>query len=144
LPNQLVPDAVYNTLIAKLKAQGIPTYVMPYDWANGGVQAAALELDAFIKGLPYTQVDIIAHSLGGLVAQQYIHDRLIANKSPNVRNLVLLASPNQGAVLAHCFVYASYTCVGHAEYSPDWILELTAAALVFISGAPYNVAPSSI
>lgn len=141
-PSRLVAHANYNTLVSKLQAKGIQTIVMPYDWANGGVQAAAHDLDLIIQARGFTQVDIIAHSLGGLVAQQYIQNRVNNGLSPNVRNLLMVGSPNQGAVLAHCFFYVSVSCVHHAEYGSDQVDRIVAFALQLLTKTGFN--PASI
>jgi pimeloyl-ACP methyl ester carboxylesterase len=50
------------------------------------------------------QVDIVAHSMGGLISRQYIHSFMqtapTLNARPLVRNLVMLGTPNQGSICA--------------------------------------------
>jgi pimeloyl-ACP methyl ester carboxylesterase len=50
------------------------------------------------------QVDIVAHSMGGLISRQYIHSFMQAaptiNSRPLVRNLAMLGTPNQGSLCA--------------------------------------------
>ncbi|MEG3093396.1 alpha/beta fold hydrolase [Sphingomonas sp. PB1R3] len=48
-----------------------------------------------------SSVSIVAHSLGGLIARQYIVDVLKSNRDLLVDNLVLIAVPNTGASLAN-------------------------------------------
>lgn len=91
-------------------------YVFPYDWRQDNVEQAR-ELDTLIEtvrkdyGDPELRVDIVAHSMGGLVARYYLRygpvDVLDGMPSlislygaQRVRKLVLLGTPNFGAVSA--------------------------------------------
>jgi len=102
---QMAVDPVYDDLINTLRSQGIPVFAMPYDWANGGYEGAAADLDQFMRDHNFDKVDIIAHSAGGLVAQQYIQNHISASTDPHVRNLILLGSINEGTLVAHCAYY---------------------------------------
>ena len=90
-------------------------YRFPYDWRYGNVRSAR-RLDALIEQIrrdyddPDLKVDIVAHSMGGLVARYYMRygttDVLDDNAFPvnldgatKVRRLVLLGTPNLGSVL---------------------------------------------
>jgi len=91
-------------------------YVFPYDWRQDNVeQARRLEtlIDAIRRdyGDPQLRVDIVAHSMGGLIARYYLRygptDVLDGMPSlislygtKRVRKLVLLGTPNFGAVSA--------------------------------------------
>lgn len=91
-------------------------YVLPYDWRQDNLQTVR-ELDAFIEqvrrdhGDPSLKVDIVAHSMGGLIARYYgrygTQDVLDDNDFPvsnrgaeRMRRVVLLGTPNLGAVEA--------------------------------------------
>lgn len=91
-------------------------YVFTYDWRQDNV-ATARRLDEFIEqirrdyGDPALRVDVIAHSMGGLVVRYYqrygTDDVLDGNAFPvtgagavKLRRVVLLGVPNQGATLA--------------------------------------------
>lgn len=91
-------------------------YVLHYDWRQGNLQTAA-RLNELIKQLkqdhddPDLQVDIIAHSMGGLAARYYARygtvDLLDGNDFPvtmagadNIRRMILLGTPNLGSVTA--------------------------------------------
>jgi len=73
-------------------------FVFPYDWRKDVALTAPL-LDQKIETIKgqtgSTKVDIVAHSLGGLVARNYINDPVRAGK---VRKLITLGTPNLGAV----------------------------------------------
>jgi pimeloyl-ACP methyl ester carboxylesterase len=96
-------------------------YIYPYDWRQDNVEAAR-GLDRMIEALrrdyndPALRVDIIAHSMGGLVARYYLRygpvDVLDGSEqlvtlygTTRVRKLVLLGTPNMGAASAlHAFL----------------------------------------
>ena len=91
-------------------------YVFDYDWRQDNVRSA-VELDRFIgqiradHGDPDLEVDVIAHSMGGLIARYYIRygtaDVLDDNEFPvsnhgagRIRRAILLGTPNLGSVKA--------------------------------------------
>jgi len=80
-------------------------YVFPYDWRLD-LRFSALRLGNAIKWVlensNTTEVDIIAHSTGGLVSRYYLNNPAthpedpFYNASENVRKLILIGVPNQG------------------------------------------------
>jgi pimeloyl-ACP methyl ester carboxylesterase len=91
-------------------------YLFPYDWRQDNV-VTVRKLDALIEqirqdyGDPLLKVDIVAHSMGGLVTRYYIQygttDVLDGNDFPanfsgaeKIRTAVLLGTPNLGSVAA--------------------------------------------
>ncbi|HEY7754326.1 MAG TPA: hypothetical protein VH856_10970 [Steroidobacteraceae bacterium] len=91
-------------------------YVFTYDWRQDNV-VTARRLDEFIEqirrdyGDPALRMDVIAHSMGGLIVRYYQRygtaDVLNGNTFPvtgagaaKLRRVVLLGVPNQGATLA--------------------------------------------
>ncbi len=89
-------------------------YVFVYDWRQDNVQSAR-ELHAFIQRIkkdyddPDLKVDIVAHSMGGLVTRYYARygteDVLDDNEFPvnregeeHIRRVVLLGTPSLGSV----------------------------------------------
>ncbi len=96
-------------------------YLFPYDWRQDNVVTAG-KLDRFIEqiradyGDPGLRVDIIAHSMGGLVVRYYERygtaDVLDGNTfnvtgagAAKLRRVVLLGTPSQGTVNAvHSFL----------------------------------------
>jgi pimeloyl-ACP methyl ester carboxylesterase len=91
--------------------------VFAYDWRRDLVETAQI-LAARIReiqantGNPTTRVDIVAHSMGGLVAEYYLlyGDEDVLDRDPlpsptyagaaNVRRLILLGVPNEGSLEA--------------------------------------------
>lgn len=91
-------------------------YVFAYDWRQDNV-ITVRKLDALIEqirsdyGDPALRVDVIAHSMGGLIVRYYerygTHDVLDGNSFPvtgegvgKLRKVVILGTPNQGSVTA--------------------------------------------
>lgn len=138
LPDDLEPDGLfeealgrdyYGEILKTLKRDGgftrhepgdpcVPGerafYVFAYDWRQDNV-VTARKLDALIESIrrdyrdPALKVDIVAHSMGGLITRYYLRygtaDALDSNDlEPNmagaakVRRAILLGTPNLGAV----------------------------------------------
>ncbi|CAN5135811.1 hypothetical protein BH11PAT1_BH11PAT1_7130 [soil metagenome] len=73
-------------------------FVFPYDWRKDIAHTKSLldeKISAIKQSTGAQKVDIVAHSMGGLVARNYIAD---ATKAPNVRKLFTLGTPHFGAV----------------------------------------------
>lgn len=100
----------------RLVSQKARLYVFAYDWRQDNI-VTVRKLDEFIEqirrdyGDPALRVDVIAHSMGGLVVRYYQRygttDVLEGNSFPvtgagaaKLRRVVLLGVPNQGATLA--------------------------------------------
>jgi len=82
-----------------LEDDGFNVTVLNYDdskYATVGANTLA-SCVTYYKALGYPKVDIIAHSFGGLVSRTYIEDMGGDN---NVRNLIMIATPNHGTRLA--------------------------------------------
>lgn len=75
-------------------------YVFPYDWRKD-IALTAWLLDQKIESIKQqtgsTKVDIVAHSMGGLVARNYIAD---ADRGAKIRKLITLGTPFLGATKA--------------------------------------------
>jgi pimeloyl-ACP methyl ester carboxylesterase len=109
-------------------------YELAYDWRHDNLRAVA-QLDALIEqirvdhGDPELQVDIIAHSMGGLIARYYMRygpdDVLDSNDFPltyrgegRVRRIALLGTPNLGSVSSlHAFIVGER--IGLRRTSPE-------------------------
>lgn len=91
-------------------------YVFEYDWRRDNVKSAQA-LDAYIEQIrqdynkPDLEVDIIAHSMGGLIARYFVRfgttdvlndNRLTVNNhgASHVRRVILLGTPNMGSAVA--------------------------------------------
>jgi pimeloyl-ACP methyl ester carboxylesterase len=96
-------------------------YVFAYDWRQDNLQTVR-KLSRLIEQIridysdPGLKVDLVAHSMGGLIARYYLrygeHDALDDNAfevnlhgAERVRRLILLGTPNLGSVSAlHAFI----------------------------------------
>jgi len=96
-------------------------YVFFYDWRQDNVESAR-KLSRFIEQIrldyadPELKVDLVAHSMGGLIARYYLRyseqDMLDGNEfvvnlhgADRVRRVILLGTPNLGSVSAlHSFI----------------------------------------
>lgn len=91
-------------------------YLFTYDWRQDNVKTVQ-KLDELIEQIrrdyndPYLRVDVIAHSMGGLIVRYYERygtvDVLNGNSFPvtgyglsKLRRVILLGTPNQGTVTA--------------------------------------------
>jgi Tol biopolymer transport system component/PKD repeat protein/pimeloyl-ACP methyl ester carboxylesterase len=75
-------------------------FVFPYDWRKSNSESASLlghYIDCIRKFYPDTKVDIVAHSMGGLVARRYILDQTGSGQPQTVRKLTTIATPWLGA-----------------------------------------------
>ena len=96
-------------------------YIFPYDWRQDNVEAAR-GLDRLIEAIrrdyanPSLRVDIVAHSMGGLIARYYLRygtvdvldgseQQVTLYGTTRVRKLVLLGTPNMGSASSlHAFL----------------------------------------
>ncbi|AYC34694.1 hypothetical protein D3880_20975 [Pseudomonas cavernae] len=96
-------------------------YVLSYDWRQDTLHSVQ-ELDRLIEAVrrdyadPALRVNLVAHSMGGLIARYYLRfgtrdvldgepHQVTMDGAPQVRNLVLLGTPNGGSVSSlHAFI----------------------------------------
>ena len=104
-------------------------YVLSYDWRQDTLRGA-VELHRLIEAVrrdyadPGLKVDIVAHSMGGLIARYYLRfgTRDVLDGEPHqvamdgtsrVRKLILLGTPNLGSVSSlHAFISGEPVVVG--------------------------------
>jgi pimeloyl-ACP methyl ester carboxylesterase len=93
--------ANFVPLALRLRRAGLgPIFGFEY-WTLGRIAAGARQLGWFVDevrartGAP--EVDIIGHSMGGVVARYYV---ALAGGDPAVRNLITLGSPHSGTELS--------------------------------------------
>ena len=110
-------------------------YIFPYDWRQDNVvHARGLEqlIDTIRRDYadPDLRVDIIAHSMGGLIARYYLrygtvdvldgsHDEMVSlYGTTRVRKLILLGTPNMGSASSlHAFL--SGEPIGFSRIEPE-------------------------
>lgn len=116
-------------------------YILAYDWRQDAVKSAQA-LDRLIEqlridyGRPDLRVDVIGHSMGGLIARYYARygtaDLLNGNDFPvtqagaqKMRRLVLVGTPNLGSVEAmHSLIEGRE--LGQRRTSPEVIMTMPA------------------
>ncbi|MCX8129683.1 MAG: alpha/beta hydrolase [Clostridia bacterium] len=96
--------AVFENFGEFLKAKGFAYSALDYKSSNGVIEAAE-KLDEFLqkqkmiylsKGFQVDKFDLVAHSMGGLVARYYTcSERYIANS--NVRKIIFISVPQKGS-----------------------------------------------
>jgi len=121
-------------------------YVLPYDWRQDNVtHAKALEalIDTIRRdhGDPDLRVDIIAHSMGGLIARYYLRygtvdvlqgtDQLVTlYGTTRVRKLILLGTPNFGATASlHAFLAGEP--IGLGRIAPETLATMPSGYQLF-------------
>ncbi|MBI5457030.1 alpha/beta fold hydrolase [Candidatus Kaiserbacteria bacterium] len=95
----------YDDLIATLDANGytpgVDLFPFPYNWRKSNVETALLlkeKIDAVKEICECDKVDLVAHSMGGLVARQYIQSE---SYEQDVDQLIFLGTPHLGAPKAY-------------------------------------------
>ena len=89
---------VYQNLYEELYTQFYPAYdivLFEYDWRKS-LDMLAGQLDFFINNSMYNKVVLIAHSMGGLVAAQYLVNE---DRREDVERYISVGAPYLGAVL---------------------------------------------
>ncbi len=95
----------YDDLIDTLKANGYTEdkdlFVFPYNWRQSNV-LTAFQLHQKIEEIKQIcqcdKVDLVGHSMGGLVARQYAQSDYYAN---DIDQLIFLGTPHLGAPMAY-------------------------------------------
>jgi uncharacterized protein (TIGR03437 family) len=68
------------------------------------IEELGADLAAFLNALPYPQVDVVAHSMGGLIVRSYLSGKQASGFSPpsapKIRKAVFVATPHFGAFAA--------------------------------------------
>ena len=103
----------YDDLIATLEANGYESqknlFTFPYEWRDSNVETAKLLKTkiadvkekcaaANLSDTDCSKVDLVAHSMGGLVARQYVQSSDYQN---DVDQLIFLGTPHRGSPKAY-------------------------------------------
>jgi pimeloyl-ACP methyl ester carboxylesterase len=121
-------------------------YIFAYDWRQDNVETAR-GLDRLIEAIrrdygdPALRVDIVAHSMGGLVARYYQRygtaDVLDGSESQitlygasRVRKLILLGTPNMGSA-ASLHAFLSGEAIGFGRIPPEALATLPSGYQLF-------------
>ncbi|MFZ5982150.1 MAG: lipase family alpha/beta hydrolase [Patescibacteria group bacterium] len=95
----------YDNLVASLEENGfrkdIDLFEFPYEWRNSNVLTANFleeKIEAIRNLTRISKVDIVAHSMGGLVAREYIEGE---NYNHDIDQFVALGTPHNGSPEAY-------------------------------------------
>lgn len=117
----------FDTLAGKLVAEegytlNCDLFAVPYDWSLSIPDIAAQYLAPWIAHAQQVSgqesVDIVAHSMGGLVARAYIQD--LDYVSGTVRKFAMVGTPNQGSTQAY-FSWEGGDPIKADEFGGDWL-----------------------
>ncbi|MCX6753219.1 MAG: hypothetical protein NTW62_02660 [Candidatus Nomurabacteria bacterium] len=93
-------DGLIDELESGGYTEGTDLFVFPYDWRKNDKDATILLDSKIVAVLAQTgasKVDIVAHSMGGLVAKEYIAQ----NGAEKIDKLIFLGTPHLGAPKAY-------------------------------------------
>jgi hypothetical protein len=95
---------VMQLLKRAIEVDGFEAMAVTYPTTEQGVQPNADGVERILKSLEgYSEVSIVAHSLGGLITRATLSRASFATLPVPVKNVVMLGTPNQGAALAGAF-----------------------------------------
>lgn len=102
LQPRLAPyDRLKATLVANGYVQNKTLFDLPYDWEKSNAVTAGLLRDTIrdIKAIcGCSKVNLVTHSMGGLVAREYIESDLYQN---DVDQLIFLGTPHLGSPISY-------------------------------------------
>lgn len=93
-----MPGLALSLLRRRIKRCGFPTLQFSYPSVRRDVQTNAANLDRFIRFCDADIVHLVAHSLGGLVIRQLLHDA--PEPSNRIGRIVMLGTPHNGSEVA--------------------------------------------
>ena len=105
----------YAPLVARLRSAGYDVTLLTYpDYGLGDIHDNAALLASTVAAVRArtgaAKVDLVAHSMGGLVSRDYIKN---LGGSPRVDSLIMMGTPNYGTSLANIARFFTFgSCVG--------------------------------
>lgn len=93
-------DGLWEGLISVGYEPGKTLFAFPYDWRRDNSETAKVlgdRIDEVLRECDCKKVDLVAHSMGGLVARYYIQNI----KNDTVDQLIFLGTPHLGAAKAY-------------------------------------------
>lgn len=94
-------DNLIDTLVANGYTKDIDLFTFPYNWRQSNVTSSILlkqKIDEIENICNCDKVDLIGHSMGGLVARQYVQSNYYGN---DVDQLIFLGTPHLGSPSAY-------------------------------------------
>ncbi|MFH1822421.1 MAG: right-handed parallel beta-helix repeat-containing protein [Patescibacteria group bacterium] len=101
-------DNLIEAMVQAGYVLGENLFLFPYDWRSNNVLTAGLLKDKIEEVKAQTgseKIDIIAHSMGGLVSRYYVQSNEYEN---DVDQLILLDTPHQGAPESYLVYEGAY------------------------------------
>ena len=112
-------------------------YLHP-SFAANTIAKNAEELDKYINGVMALtgaeQVDLVAHSMGGLVSRYYIHAIM---QESNVAQLIMLGTPNGGSSCSNYYAYLWEYFPAAYQLTPYYILGFFNQQVTDRQGVPF-------
>lgn len=96
-----VYDNLYDEFVANGYSPELNLFTFPYEWRDSNIENAKLlrdKINEIKQKTNWPKVDIVAHSMGGLLARQYIESDYYQD---DVDQLITLATPNNGSPQAY-------------------------------------------
>jgi CHAT domain-containing protein/pimeloyl-ACP methyl ester carboxylesterase len=121
----------YLKLKLELQIDGYDADFFPYDWRDN-ISASAKRLLAQLEKEKASQVNIVAHSMGGLVARTAFTLGADTPALAKVRRLIMLGTPNHGSFAPVQAIRATYGLVltvakvaqfAKPKQTPQWLAE---------------------
>lgn len=94
-------DNLYEEFAENGYVPGEDLFTFPYEWRNSNVENAKLlkiRIQEIKQQENWPKVDVVAHSMGGLLAREYIESDEYGN---DIDQLIALGTPNNGAPIAY-------------------------------------------
>ena len=104
-------------------------YFFSYDFRMS-TQTAAEKLETFIESLGVPRVELICHSMGGLVASQYVARN--PQNANRINTVITLGTPFEGSPL---YLYASTTAILDMYIKNNVLRDLAKVGVAMIKGA---------
>ena len=125
-------SVTFGNLAQYLVADGVPiVYLFDncVEGANQTIETLGQDLSSFLNSIKYDdgtqvpQIDVVAHSIGGLIARAYLeglqtNETYVPPYSPLVRDLIMIGVPNFGSFAVGNYAAAFETGTQGAELIP--------------------------
>jgi pimeloyl-ACP methyl ester carboxylesterase len=119
----------YDNIVSAMTDSGYELdknlFLFPYDWRNDNRDTAVLlkeKIDDITQGKPSEKVDIVAHSMGGLVARSYLQSN---QYDDDIDQLIFLGTPQTGAPEAY-LAYENGTINGFSGPIAKFLFDIEA------------------
>jgi PKD repeat protein len=138
-------------LIDTLLEAGFEVFTAPWDWRQSFKEAAEIYLkpriEEALNATGATKVDIVAHSMGGLVTRSYI-EQLGPYLRDNIEHFIMLGTPNNGATNAYFLMEGGDPL--EIDRLTSWLSSgvlgpaIDAVTRVVVQAAPYTAAANEL